>query len=208
MTRLSSLTVLCVACVVGCSKTADKPRSDIFEKVNRAAKAIEGSADIGLGHEKFQALLQDLSTEISVCQDKVKSDVEKKVLGAYSDALDRYKASDTLWKLKLAFPKLKDEAMKRGASSSLSGVGKKESEEEKTKRTEQTDRLLNYTRLSSKALPLTDHYGSKTEAAAIADKYGLSKITVVGWECIEADSIQVLWQMAAEKVKEANSLLN
>ena len=60
--------------------TGPKINQQSFEGTNRAAKAIESSIAVGVNYIKFQELLQNLATEISIATDKIKSPEEKQLL--------------------------------------------------------------------------------------------------------------------------------
>lgn len=102
---LSTLTVLIgFVLFVGCSsKVVQKQEVDQkqYENLYRAAKAIEGSVAVGVNYQKFGELLQNLSTELSIANDKAKSDNEKELLKHYRDALTAYQESATVWKIKI-----------------------------------------------------------------------------------------------------------
>ena len=72
-----------------------------FESVYRAAKAIQGSTEVGVPYQKFGELLQNFSTELSIANDKATSEEEKKLLEIYYDGLAMYKDSHSLWKVKI-----------------------------------------------------------------------------------------------------------
>lgn len=97
-----------IGCVslVGCSSTVEQKQyakvdQKQYENLYRAAKAIEGSIAVGVNYQKFGELLQNLSTEISIANDKAKSDSEKELLKHYLDALTAYRESATVWKNKI-----------------------------------------------------------------------------------------------------------
>ncbi len=81
--------------VLGCAPKIDQKK---YEDLNRAAKAIQGATVVGVSYQKFGELLQNLSTEISIANDKTKSDIEKELLKAYIDVLTMYHESATIWK--------------------------------------------------------------------------------------------------------------
>ena len=57
--------------LVGCSPKIDQKK---YENLHRTAKAIEGATAVGVSYQKFEELLQNLSTDISIANDKDKSD--------------------------------------------------------------------------------------------------------------------------------------
>ena len=91
----------------GCSSKVDQKK---YENLYHAAKAIEGSVAVGVDYQKFGELLQNLSTELSIANDKAtfsiasdkaKSDSEKELLKNYLDALAAYQESALVWKNKI-----------------------------------------------------------------------------------------------------------
>ena len=92
-----SLPIFCFACT---SHDFDKKK---FENVNHAAHAVRDSVKAGADIQQFGNLLQELSAEISVLKDKVKSEKERELLKDYSDLLAIYRDGLTLWKYKTEF---------------------------------------------------------------------------------------------------------
>lgn len=80
---------------------APKVTQATFEPVYRSAKAVEGATATGVTYQKFGELLQSLSTEISIAKDHPLTDVDKRLLALYEEALHHYQVSGTLWELKL-----------------------------------------------------------------------------------------------------------
>lgn len=98
MFRDISIVLMALSLLVGCSPKIDQKK---YENLHRAAKAIEGATAVGVSYQKFGELLQNLSTEISIAKDKVKSDAEKELLKQYLDVLMTYHESATVWKHKI-----------------------------------------------------------------------------------------------------------
>ncbi len=67
-----------------------------------SAKAIEGSIEVGVNHQKFGELLQNFSTEISIANDKATSVEETELLNIYLELLDMYQDSHRLWNSKIS----------------------------------------------------------------------------------------------------------
>lgn len=84
--------------LVGCTPKVDQKK---YENLHRAAKAIAGAIAVGVNYQKFGELLQNLSTEISIANDKAKSDTEKELLKEYLNVLITYHESATIWKYKI-----------------------------------------------------------------------------------------------------------
>lgn len=92
------ITMLGLALLAGCSPKIDQKK---YENLYRAAKAIEGAIAVGITYPKFGELLQNLSTEISIANDKAKSDTEKELLKSYFEVLTTFQESSTVWKYKI-----------------------------------------------------------------------------------------------------------
>ena len=92
------LIILIGVLFVGCSPKVDQKK---FENLYRAAKAVDGAIAVGVNYQKFGGLLQDLSTELSIANDKAKSDTEKELLKRYSEVLTTYQDSANVWKGKI-----------------------------------------------------------------------------------------------------------
>jgi hypothetical protein len=84
-----------VILLLGCSPMVDQKK---YENLYHAAKAIDGAVAVGVNYQKFGELLQNLSTEISIANDKAKSDIEKELLKKYLEVLIAYQESAIVWK--------------------------------------------------------------------------------------------------------------
>ncbi len=84
--------------LVGCTPKIDQSK---YENLHRAAKTMEASITVGVNYHKFGELLQNLSAEFSIANDKAKSDTEKELLKEYFDVLIAYQESATIWKHKI-----------------------------------------------------------------------------------------------------------
>lgn len=84
--------------LVGCTPKIDQNK---YENLHRAAKTIEAATAVGVNYQKFGELLQNLSAEFSIANDKAKSDTEKELLKEYLDVLMTYQESATIWKKKI-----------------------------------------------------------------------------------------------------------
>ena len=83
---------------LSCSQIAPTIDQTKFETVNRAAKTIEASTQIGVAYQKFVDLLQGFATEILITKDKPLNPRERELLQLYEEALDAYNDSLKLWK--------------------------------------------------------------------------------------------------------------
>ena len=92
------MALISFALLMGCAPKIDQKK---YENLHRAAKAIQGATAVGVSYQKFGELLQNLSTEISIANDKAKSDIEKELLKGYVDVLMTYHESATVWKHKI-----------------------------------------------------------------------------------------------------------
>jgi len=86
------------ALLIGCTPKIDQKK---YENLYHASKAIPGATAVGVSYEKLGELLQSLSTEISIANDKAKSDLEKELLKGYVDVLMMYHESTIVWKHKI-----------------------------------------------------------------------------------------------------------
>lgn len=86
------------ALLVGCTPKIDQKK---YENLYHASKAIPGATAVGVSYEKLGELLQSLSTEILIANDKAKSDLEKELLKGYVDVLMMYHESTIVWKHKI-----------------------------------------------------------------------------------------------------------
>ncbi len=76
-----------------------KIRPGLFDPVTRSAKAIEGSARVGLDLDRFRGLLQEFSTELEVVEEKLRTDEERSVFNEYLSALNIYRDSLPIWEM-------------------------------------------------------------------------------------------------------------
>lgn len=68
-----------------------------FEGVYRAAKTIASAANVGVNFMKFNELLQNFETELSILKDKKLTGEEEKISELYGQASKMYEDSLTLW---------------------------------------------------------------------------------------------------------------
>lgn len=90
-------TILLLLCI-SCAPKIDKNK---FENVNRATKSIEGAIKVGVNYQKFSELVQNMSTEIAIAKDKIKTDEEKGLLERYDSILESYHESGVVWQNKI-----------------------------------------------------------------------------------------------------------
>ena len=72
-----------------------------MEGAYRAAKAIEVSHRVGVNYRRFQELLQNLSTEVSIASDRATHEREKEITQKYLEAISMYRDSLSLWEMKI-----------------------------------------------------------------------------------------------------------
>ncbi len=83
---------------------AQKPREPAgvraaeFERVYRAAKAVEEATSVGVSYPRFQELLQNFATEQGIINDKASSGAERELAGAFAATLAAFKDSATIWR--------------------------------------------------------------------------------------------------------------
>lgn len=150
---------------MSCSSKIDQAK---FENLYRTAKAIQGSIEVGVSYDKFTELLQSLSTELSIANDKAKSEKERELLKSYSEVLACYHESAIVWKNRI-----------------------------------DSDR---YWYIPAREIFVED------ELKPIVAKYSLPTKTHVfpymkrKYQTIQGSSLQLIWEKAAERLAEANSL--
>lgn len=98
MPRNIIIMLISFALLMGCTPKIDQKK---HENLHHAAKAIPGATAVGVSYEKLGELLQSLSTEILIANDKSKSDLEKELLKGYADVLMMYHESTIVWKHKI-----------------------------------------------------------------------------------------------------------
>lgn len=98
MSRNIIIMLISFALFMGCTPKIDQKK---YENLHRAAKAIQGATAVGVSYQKLQELLQNLSTEISIENDKTMSDLEKELLKGYVDVLMMYHESFIVWEHKI-----------------------------------------------------------------------------------------------------------
>ncbi len=76
---------------------SDKVDKQKFDKVYRAAKTLTASIEGGISYPKLQELNRDFLTEISIAEDSVITDKEKKVIELYRAAYSDYSIGETVW---------------------------------------------------------------------------------------------------------------
>lgn len=69
-----------------------------FESLYRSAKAVEGAQAVGVSYVRFGEFLQAFATEVSIARDKAASAEERRMVGAYADALATLQDSLALWR--------------------------------------------------------------------------------------------------------------
>jgi hypothetical protein len=72
-----------------------------LEHVYRSAKTIEASTGVGLTYAKLYELIQQFATELLIGRDKRPTPRELEMLNRYGEALNMYRDSLTLWRIKI-----------------------------------------------------------------------------------------------------------
>jgi hypothetical protein len=72
-----------------------------LERVYRSAKTIEASTGVGLTYAKLYELIQQFGTELLIARDKRPTPRELELLDHYAEALNMYRDSLTLWRIKI-----------------------------------------------------------------------------------------------------------
>jgi len=72
-----------------------------FENVYNAGKSLEEVTEGNISYRDFKELLQNFAQEISVAQERVKTEEEKEILKLYSEAHTIFQDSAVLWKYSL-----------------------------------------------------------------------------------------------------------
>lgn len=72
-----------------------------MEPAYLAAKAIGGSTSVGVNYAKFQELLQQFQTQLSIVADKRPTSAERAILDHYATSTAIYVDSLALWKLQI-----------------------------------------------------------------------------------------------------------
>lgn len=173
----------------------DKGNPELFKQLYRVAKEIKGAQETGVNRIEFGKLLNKFATELGVAKDAARTDKEREVIRVYGEALDILKDSAVLWDAKNNAPVLQGD-VQRYSDTFAMGEGDK------------VIRYLNYqTLLIMGRLPVQLYStGNENELAGLAKRYSLAVSEDNGWRHISADSFQVLWQKASEKLERANKL--
>ncbi len=173
----------------------DKGNPELFKQLYRVAKEIKGAQETGVNRIEFGKLLNKFATEVGVAKDAARTDKEREVIRLYGEALDILKDSTVLWDAKNNAPVLQGD-VQRYSDTFAMGEGDK------------VIRYLNYqTLLIMGRLPVQLYTtGNDNELAGLAKRYSLAVSEENGWRHISADSFQVLWQKASEKLERANRL--
>jgi hypothetical protein len=90
------IVLLCAACSPGIDRNK-------FKNANRAARDVQRAIEEGAAYESFDELLQRLSAETTILQDKAKSTEEKELAKEYSALLAMYRDGLTLWRYRREF---------------------------------------------------------------------------------------------------------
>lgn len=72
-----------------------------FEKVHRAARALDAATDVGINYRKYQDLIQDLATEVKLVEDDETNDVEKRLAALYGEILDSSVDAAKWWRMSI-----------------------------------------------------------------------------------------------------------
>lgn len=186
------------AFVSGCSVgPASKPtaadlRPEVIEPVYRAATELRAAQDIGMNRQRFGDLLQKFATEITVARDRAESPREQQVIQGYSDALQIYKDSASVWDVKFSIPELKnlaDQTAKMRASVS-----------------DNNDAILRsgaFKLAVIEGIPLNFYPEGSTGIDAVVARYGLPVTDSEGWKTIPDNSVEVIWAEANRMSDEA-----
>jgi hypothetical protein len=169
-----------------------------FRGIYRSAKAIEGAAVAGVSYLKFRELLQDLTTELLIVKDSVKDGPNVKLLKIYSDVLDIYKDSGTLWQEQI--DDVKDYPLLPQGCILEAGLIA-----DKYKLT--TYPLVVKSEIRSE--PSNGGYDvdqGPVPAEPFGHVIGVQEKTIGKY--VSGDSIQLLWDLAEKKLEEANAILN
>jgi len=77
---------------------AQKIESTKFESLHRSLVAISSATDVGVSLTQFLSLLQTLQAEASMAAEKVRTEPERRLLEKYSEIVEIYKNSYTVWR--------------------------------------------------------------------------------------------------------------
>ena len=185
--------------VLSCGSGSKSPSIDQskFEETYRAAKTLAVLTGVGVNYQKFEELLQDFATELSITGDQVASEEEKALLERYFEILSSFKDSQVLWQRKT-----------RDASSEVVILNRD------FQVIDQYEGQIIYKEDGSVTVadPVLSEIVQKYDLETQEKEYefgGLrwgEKRVPETWVGIPPESIQIVWGVASQKLDEANKI--
>lgn len=174
------------------SPPADKPKFNkaIFDPLYRVTTELRSAQDIGLARKEFSALLQQFSTEVAIATDKAQTEKEREVCLGYRDVLQIYKDSATIWDVKIAIPRLLEQAS-----------------EEFRFQPKDPDRYRNFAGVGIGNIPVDLYPSGTTGLESIAKKYSIPVEDWKGYRVLPEESLQFVWRHATARLDEVRKLL-
>lgn len=83
------------------STPAGKVTAGMFDRVYRAAKAVEGATASGVNFLQFSQLLQSFASELGIIQDQNLTATDSHLAAVFREVLGHYGMSRTLWDWKI-----------------------------------------------------------------------------------------------------------
>ena len=90
-----------IAAACACRPATPPIDHEHFERVYRAAKAIQNGTEVGVNIGRFSEMLGALTVEVSIAKQRADSDAEKALVASYTEAVEAYRDSVTVWRWKL-----------------------------------------------------------------------------------------------------------
>ena len=90
-----------IAAACACRPATPPIDHEQFERVYRAAKAIQNGTEVGVNVGRFSEMLGALTVEVSIAKQRADSDAEKALVASYTEAVEAYRDSATVWRWKL-----------------------------------------------------------------------------------------------------------
>lgn len=90
-----------VLLAVACAGPVSAQEMTRFEALYRSGKKIQGAATSGVSLIRLNALLEELSAEVSIGKDRAATDKERELVAAFGEAYDAYAANREIWKRKI-----------------------------------------------------------------------------------------------------------
>jgi len=196
----------------------------IFENPYIAAKAIEGSARVGVSRDSFGELLQKLSTEIEVARDSVRTEKEKQVIRLYDEVMETYRDSMKVWQMKnrLASIRSRVSSVSNDMYYKVYTTDLVDKDLATFKKGREYVRVLERWREAldagllpaypaeqdTVAMPDGRDLGEVMEFKSIADRHHSDLLisTIEGYAFLPPDATQALWKKAITKTAEARRL--